>query len=98
MPVAVKYVNALAIAVVAVALRWWLIPMVGPDAPYATILGAVALAVWMGGWGPAVLTSVVGLIGTALVISGPLGTLPVDRVHTFVGLALYTSTCALIIG
>jgi signal transduction histidine kinase/CheY-like chemotaxis protein len=95
---AVKYANAIAIAAVAVALRWWLIPLVGSDAPYATIMGAVALAVWMGGWGPAALTAVLGLMGTALVIARPLNTLPVDSVHTLVGLALYASTCALIIG
>jgi signal transduction histidine kinase/CheY-like chemotaxis protein len=95
---AVKYANAIAIAAVAVAVRWLLIPLVGPDAPYATIMGAVALAVWMGGWGPAVLTAVLGLIGTGLVIGRPLGTLPVDRIHTLVGFALYASTCGLIIG
>jgi signal transduction histidine kinase/CheY-like chemotaxis protein len=97
MPAAVKYVNAMAIAAVAVAMRVWLIPLVGPDAPYATIMAAVALAVWMGGWGPAVLTAVLGLIGTVLMIVRPLGTLPADRLHTLVGLALYALTCGLII-
>ncbi len=95
---AVKYANAVAIVVVAVAIRWCLIPFVGPDAPYATMMGAVALVVWMGGWGPAVLTAVLGLIGTALVLGRPLGTLPVDGIHTIVGFALYASTCGLIIG
>jgi signal transduction histidine kinase/CheY-like chemotaxis protein len=98
MSATVKYANAIVITAVAVALRWWLIPLVGPDAPYATIMGAVALAVWMGGWGPAVLTAVLGLLGTGLVIARPLNTLPVDRIHTLVGFALYASTCALIIG
>src|SRR5262249_14400852 len=98
MPGAMKYVNAVAIVVVAVTLRWLLVPFVGADAPYATLMGAVALAVWMGGWGPALLTAVLGLIGTALLIGRPLGTLPVDPVHTAVGLALYASTCGLIIG
>jgi signal transduction histidine kinase/CheY-like chemotaxis protein len=98
MSAAVKYANAIVITAVAVAMRWWLIPLVGPDAPYATIMGAVALAVWMGGWGPAVLTAVLGLLGTGLVIARPLNTLPVDRIHTLVGFALYASTCALIIG
>ena len=41
---AVKYAGAVAIAAVAVAIRWCLIPWVGPDAPYATLLGAVAIA------------------------------------------------------
>src|ERR1043166_7387572 len=94
---AVKYANAIAIALVAVTIRWLLVPYLGPDAPYATIMGAVALTVWMGGWGPAVVTAVLGLIGTALVIGRPLGTLPVDPLHTAVGLFLYASTCGLII-
>jgi signal transduction histidine kinase/CheY-like chemotaxis protein len=94
----VKYLNALVIAAAAVAMRWFLIPLVGPDAPYATILGAVALTVWMWGWGPAVLTAGAGLIGTGLMIGRPLGTLPVDHLHALVGLALYALTCGLIIG
>ena len=98
MPVTLKYINAVCIASAAVALRWLLIPLVGPDAPYATILGAVALTVWLWGWGPAVLTAGLGLVCTGLMIGKPLGTLPVDRLHTLVGLALYASTCGLIIG
>ena len=85
----VKYASAVGIAAVAVALRWLLVPLVGPDAPYATLMGAVALAVWMGGWGPAAVTAAIGLIGTGLAIGRPLGTLPVDRLHTVVGLAIY---------
>lgn len=95
---AMKYAGAIAIATAAVALRWLLIPWVGPDAPYATLLGAIAIAVWMGGWGPALAAAIFGFIGTALVIGRSLGTLPVDRIHTVLGIALYALTCALIIG
>ncbi len=95
---AVKYLNALGLAAAAVAMRWLLIPLVGPDAPYATVLGTVALTVWLWGWGPAVLTAGAGLIGTALVIARPLGTSPPDYLHTLVGFALYALTCGLIIG
>ena len=42
---AVKYAGAIGIAILAVALRWALIPWVGPDAPYATLIGAVAIVV-----------------------------------------------------
>jgi signal transduction histidine kinase/CheY-like chemotaxis protein len=93
-----KYAGAIAIAVVAVALRWALIPFLGWDTPFATVIAATAIAVWMGGWGPAVVAAAVGLVGTGLVIGRPLGTLPTDRVHTLIGLTLYTATCALIIG
>jgi len=95
---ALKYLNALGLAAAAVALRWLLIPLVGADAPYATILGAVALTVWLWGWGPAVLTALAGLIGTGLFIARPLGTLPPDYLHTLVGFAIYALTCGLIIG
>jgi len=93
-----KYAGAIAIALAAVALRWALIPWLGWDTPFATVIAATAIAVWMGGWGPAVAAATVGLIGTALLIGRPLGALPTDRVHTLIGLILYTSTCALIIG
>jgi signal transduction histidine kinase/CheY-like chemotaxis protein len=95
---AVKYINAIAIVTVAVALRWLLIPWLGSDAPYAPLLGAIAITVWMGGWGPASAAAILGFIGTGLVIGRPLGTLPVDRIHTVLGITLYAMTCALIIG
>ncbi len=97
MSVAAKYASAIGIAAVAIATRWLLIPFVGPDAPYATVMGAVALTVWLSGWAPAAVTAVVGLIGIGLAIGRPLGTLPLDGIHTAVGLALYAATCGLII-
>lgn len=95
---ALKYANAVAIAAVAVAIRWCLVPIVGADAPYATMMGAVALTVWLAGWGPGVVTASVGLIGVALLIGRPAHTLPVDGVRMVVGLSLYATTCGLIIG
>jgi signal transduction histidine kinase/ActR/RegA family two-component response regulator len=97
-PGGVKYAGAIAIAAVAVALRWALIPWLGADTPYATLLGAIAIAVWMGGWAPALTAAVFGFIATAFVIGRPLGVLPADEIHTALGIALYAGTCALIIG
>jgi signal transduction histidine kinase/CheY-like chemotaxis protein len=98
MSVTANYGGAIAVAAMAVALRWALIPWLGSDTPFATIIAATAIAVWMGGWGPALVAAVVGFIGTSLVIGRPLGTLPTDRLHTLIGILLYTSTCTLIIG
>jgi signal transduction histidine kinase/ActR/RegA family two-component response regulator len=94
---AIKYAGAIAIATAAIALRWLLIPWLGSDVPYATLIGAIAIAVWMGGWGPALVAAIVGFVGTAFVIGRPLGSLPVDRNHTIVGVTLYAVTCLLII-
>jgi signal transduction histidine kinase/CheY-like chemotaxis protein len=95
---AVTYACAIGIATAAIALRWFMIPWLGSDVPYATLIGAIAIAVWMGGWGPALAAAIFGFIGTALVIGRPLGTLPVDHIHGVVGVAVYAVTCLLIIG
>jgi signal transduction histidine kinase/ActR/RegA family two-component response regulator len=92
-----KYGLAFAIVTAAVALRWLLIPWLEADVPYATLLGAIAIVVWMGGWGPALAGAIFGFVGTALVISRPLGILPADHVHAVVGITLYAVTCTLII-
>jgi signal transduction histidine kinase/CheY-like chemotaxis protein len=92
-----KYGGALAIVTAAIALRWLLIPWLEADVPYATLLGAIAIVVWMGGWGPALAGAIFGFVGTAFVIGRPLGVLPVDHVHAVVGISLYAVTCALII-
>jgi signal transduction histidine kinase/ActR/RegA family two-component response regulator len=68
------------------------------DTLYATLFGATAVAVWMGGWGSGVVTAIVGLIGTALTIGRPLGVLPTDGLHTAFGVTLYACNCAVIIG
>ncbi|HEV2174793.1 MAG TPA: PAS domain S-box protein, partial [Nitrospira sp.] len=43
----------------AVLLRWLLYPILGSHLPLASIFGFVGIAVWYGGWGPA-LTAVIG--------------------------------------
>jgi signal transduction histidine kinase/CheY-like chemotaxis protein len=98
MPIGKRYASAVAIAAAAVGLRWALIPWLAGDTPYATLLGAIAIAVWLAGWGPAVVTAVVGFIGTAFAIGRPLGVLPMDPIHTVLGITLYAATCAIIIG
>ncbi len=96
--IVMRFAGAIAIAAVAVALRWALIPLMGSDTPYATLFGATAVTVWMWGWGPAAITAVVGLVGAALAIGQPLGVLPTDGVHTLLGVALYASSSGMIIG
>jgi signal transduction histidine kinase len=98
MPFVRRYALAIAIAAAAVGLRWTLSPWLSADTPYATLLGATAITVWLAGWGPALATAIIGCIGTALVIGRPQGFLPADPIHTALGLTLYASTSAVIIG
>lgn len=47
---------ALACVAGAIALRGLFDPLLGSNPPLSTIFGCVAVAVWYGGWGPALLT------------------------------------------
>ena len=97
--VAVRYTAALAVAAAAVVLRWFLLPWLKSDLPYATLFGAIAVAVWMGGWGPALAAAIAGLLGTALLFGKP-HTLLVGPagLSTVFAVGVYTLTCGLIIG
>lgn len=98
MVVTVRYVAAIAIAAAAVVLRWFLLPWLKSDVPYATMFGAIAVAVWMGGWGPAVTAAITGLVGTALLFGKPHSFVGAGTLNMVLGIGVYAVTCALIIG
>ena len=97
--VAVRYAAAIAVAAAAVVLRWFLLPWLDSDLPFATLFGAIAVAVWMGGWGPALAAAMAGLIGTVLLIGKPHSIVAghIDLTTLF-SVGVYALTCALIIG
>ncbi|HEY0340783.1 MAG TPA: ATP-binding protein [Steroidobacteraceae bacterium] len=96
--VAVRYTAAFAIAAAAVVLRWFLLPWLKSDLPYATLFGAIAVAVWMGGWGPALAAAVAGLLGTTLLLGKGPSFVMGGSLTTALGVGVYALTCALIIG
>jgi hypothetical protein len=55
-----SYGGAAAVTLAALYLRWFLDPWLRDGVPYITLYGAVAIAVWFGGVGPAVLALVLG--------------------------------------
>ena len=62
-PSAIRRYGVAALCVVgAVLLRWLLDPVLGPSYQLATIFGFVGLAVWYGGWGPALFTAVMSYL------------------------------------
>ena len=91
------YVAAAALAVCAVLLRYFLVPWLGYDVRYATLFGAVAIAVWMGGWRPAVLTATLGFLLSQLFLVPPIGTIEIAHVADFMGLVIFAMTCWVII-
>jgi PAS domain S-box-containing protein len=90
------YGTAFVAVAAATALRWALDPVLGDTVPLVTLFGAIALAVWLGGYGPAILATVVGYIACAYLFIGPPGTFEFG-VTNLVGLLAYLFTCAIII-
>jgi signal transduction histidine kinase/CheY-like chemotaxis protein len=91
------YFGAVALAVCAVLMRYFLIPWLGSTVPFATLFGAVAIAVWMGGWGPGLFTAVLGYLLTYTFIEEPSGTIAFGGGEDILALILYAVSCGLII-
>ena len=62
----------------AVFLRWLLDPVMGDTLPLVTLFGAVAAAVWVGGYRPAVVVAVLGYLACDYLFIAPRGGLGLD--------------------
>jgi PAS domain S-box-containing protein len=91
------YALSIAVLAAAVALRWLLDPILGDALPFVTLFGALAAVVWMGGWGPAVLVTVIGYVAVHYLFIPPRGSLEVGGFANQVGLVAYLFTCSVII-
>jgi len=89
------YGAAIGTMLAAVLMRWFLAPWLGPQYPFATLFGAVAIGVWIAGWRPALL-SAVGGYAMALFLFDTDGTLTPALPDIF-GAVLYALSCAVII-
>jgi PAS domain S-box-containing protein len=81
----------------AVALRWLLDPILGDALPFVTLFGAVAAAVWVGGYRPAIVVAVLGYVAVHFLFIPPRGHLDLQGSANQVGLVAYLFTCSLII-
>lgn len=82
----------------AVLLRWLLDPYLGNALPFVTLFGAVAAAVWLGGYRVAIPVALTGLFACNYLFIEPRGYLVLIDIPHFVGLVAYLFTCAVIIG
>jgi PAS domain S-box-containing protein len=94
----IAYALAVAALLAAVALRGLLDPVMGDALPLVTLFGAVAAAVWAGGYRPAIVVGILGYVGCNYLFIAPRGRLAFDERGTVVGLLAYLFTCSLIIG
>ncbi len=91
------YGGAVAVTLAAIYLRWFLDPWLRDSVPYITLYGAVAIAVWFGGVGPAVLSLVLGYAVVKIRYIEPRGMLALDSATGTLELGLFALSCALII-
>jgi PAS domain S-box-containing protein len=92
------YALAIGVLVAAVLLRWLLDPVMGDALPLVTLFGAVAAAVWVGGYRPAIIVAILGYLACAYLFIPPRGRLGLDAPANLVGLIAYLFTCSVIIG
>jgi PAS domain S-box-containing protein len=93
---AVYALSLLALAA-AILLRYALDPWMGSALPLVMTFSAVAAAVWIGGWAPATVVTILGYLACDYLFIDPRGAFHVGDVSNLIGIAPYLLTCALII-
>jgi len=93
-----NYVLSFAALVAAVLLRALLDRWLGDSLPLVMPLGAVALSVWLGGYRPAVMVTVLGFLACAYLFIPPRGQIDLVDPELLVRMVGYLFACALIIG
>ena len=95
---AARYVLGVTAAILAVAARWALTPLLGDYLPYVTLFPAVAFGAWFCGVGPSILLSVLGIAGARYFIMFPRYSLNAPDVPQTIGLLAFAGGAALVIG
>ena len=85
------------ILAVAVLIRWLLDPLLGDNLPLTPLGGAVAIAVWLAGYRPAVLVMTLGYVICSYLFVAPRGEILPDSTQSVAGLGAYLFTCSVII-
>ena len=92
------YLCAFAVVVAALVARHLLWSSIAEDLPFITVFGAVAFAVWLGGWRVGVTAAVLGYFGTVLLFAAEGASAVFEQLGEIVGLLAYLVTCSTIVG
>jgi signal transduction histidine kinase len=95
--VSLRWALAIIVTFVALGARWLLDPALGDRVPYSLLYAAVAFASIYLGLGPALMASVIGLIGTITLFVPPRGALTIRDVPHAAEALTYVGVCTLII-
>jgi PAS domain S-box-containing protein len=91
------YVLSAVALVAAVLLRWLLDPALGDSLPLVTLFAAVAAAVWLGGYLPAIVVAALGYLACNYLFIHPRGSLDWSDDKNLFGVLAYTITSTVII-
>jgi PAS domain S-box-containing protein len=91
------YALSLAALALALVVRWLLDPVLGNALPFVTMFGAVAAAVWAGGYLPALVVAILGYLVINPLFIDPRGQFSLGSRDRLVGMLAYLFTSAIII-
>jgi K+-sensing histidine kinase KdpD len=86
-----RYAIAVAIIVIIVAIRAYVIPGWSLAHPYLLFYPAIILAGWLGGFGPGVLATILAALSLTLLWLPPLYSLRIQRVQDASGLMVFVA-------
>src|SRR3989442_9333084 len=92
----VRYAVALAAIAVALGLRWALDPWLREQVPFITLFGAVIIAAWYGGAGPAIVAAIVGYLAADFFFITPRGTFGLLQTERMAEVVAYCISTGLI--
>ncbi len=95
-PTPIRYAIAVALAVAAAVLRSSLTALWGDDLPYLTFVPAMVLSAWAGGFGPGLVTTVLGAVIADYFWLAPFHTFKIATVADLMGLLVFLATGVLI--
>ncbi len=95
---ALAYGASLASLAVAVLLRWLLDPVLKDTFPLVTLFGAIGVAVWIGGYRPALLVAALGYMACAYLFIEPSGHHGLNDPRNVLDLFVFLATASIIIG
>ena len=96
-PPASAYALAVAVTAVAVGVRWVIDPWLGEYYALVTLFAAVAVALWLGGYGPAVFAAILGYLACDYLFIRPRGSIGPYSTIDVVGLLAFVASCLILI-
>lgn len=93
-----RYLVAVLVTAAVVGIRWFLNPWLGENVVFAPLLAAVAIAVWHGGRGPAVLALVLGVLAYGYLFLEPIGSFAFRGADAVGPVVLHVLICCVVIG